>query len=253
MEEVGKKNNYLVVILLLLLVAASGFIVYDKFIKKEDVIDNGSNTQEIMSNELAIALAKEKLKAANTFLSDFQASSCQESLIKEDFYCYYGSKDIFDDSFYSIYSKKLSIKDVYIEHDFKTKKESTNIVGIEENTNTNDIDNDTSFVLHYAISDNGIYVDSSCRASGHGTEVQDFKIDSLTDDKIEVSYILREDLNEVLLGITDEKEIERLTKAYNNISEFGRHKMVLINEDGTYKISSAVLLDNCGHVYKVGK
>ena len=35
MEEVGKKNNVLVVILLLLLIASCGFIVYDKFLKKD--------------------------------------------------------------------------------------------------------------------------------------------------------------------------------------------------------------------------
>ena len=242
-----KNNSLLVVILLLLLIGVSGYVVYDKVLKK-DV--GTSEKQDVLTNDLALNVVKEKYNAATGFLSGLR---CDDSTSIDNFYCYYGEKDWFEKAFHYVYSNKLSFKDVYVEYDFKTEKESTNIVGIAETSNTNDIDDDTNFVLHYGYNGDSVYVDKSCRVSGHGTEVKDFKIESLTADKIEASFIAREDLNEITLGITDAKEIEKIEKDYNDISKFDRHKIILVKEDGLYKISSGVLVDSCGHLYKIGK
>ena len=83
-----------------MLIASCGFIVYDKFLKKDD----NNSIQDTMTNELAISVAKEKLYEANHYFG-FDSFMCDKDRIKDDFYCYYGSLENWEDKFYEIYKK----------------------------------------------------------------------------------------------------------------------------------------------------
>ena len=69
-----KNNSLLVVILLLLLIGVSGYVVYDKVLKK-DV--GTSEKQDVLTNDLALNVVKEKFNAATGFLADLR---CDDSI-----------------------------------------------------------------------------------------------------------------------------------------------------------------------------
>lgn len=239
-----KKNNLLIILLLLLLIASCGFIVYDKFVKKNEV--NGNNTKDTMSSELAVAVAKEKLYEANTFFGSFDSILCDKENIKDDFYCYYGSLSKLENKFYEIYSSKLSLKDVFFEYDSKTKKIITNVKRSEFY--------DGDRVAIYLHSGSEVWVDNSCRASGVRYDIIDYKLESVTKDRIEVSYIERDNWEDYLFsGQVDGKTEQELKVSYNDLSKMAREKMVIVNENNEWKILSANINDNCGIGYNVGK
>lgn len=172
MEETGKKNNLLVVILLILLIASCGFIVYDKFLKKDS---NNNSQKNILSNDVALSLIKEKLNEANTLFGSFESSKCDQNVEKvDDFACYYSTLDDFKTKFYSIYSKDLNYKDVFLDYaDYENADDMKKQSYASETA--------------YLVKDNKVYVDNECRASGLEYKIIDYKIVNVTEDKIEAS------------------------------------------------------------------
>ena len=242
MEEVGKKNNVLIIVLLLLLIASCGFIVYDKFLKKEGSTNSsGSNVQDTMSNELAIALAKEKFDIANKYLDDSTRYRGEEyskegegSLFYE-----YKSLDEFKKEFYSIYSSKLSYKDVLGEQNLSVNKKNA-LDGVSSNL-ISDKDNDVVDMHLYAIKDNNVYI-NSCTASGSDFKrAGDYTVESVTNDTIKVNYSIY--MYALEPGMSDEE--------YKYEKD---GKITLVKENGEWKILNAVVAAGvCGRIYKVGK
>ncbi len=241
MEEVGKKNNVLVVILLLLLIASCGFIVYDKFLKKEGSTNSsGSNVQDTMSNELAIALVKEKLDIANKYLNDstrYRGEQYSEEGEGSLFY-EYKSLDEFKKEFYSIYSSKLSYKDVLGEQKLPFNKKNA-IDGVSTNL-TIDPETDQLPMHSYAIKNNTVYI-TGCTSSGSDFKrMGDFSVDSITNGTIKVNYAIYE--YSVGKGISDDEV------------KTGDGKITLVKENGEWRILNAMAAAGlCGGVYKVGK
>ena len=241
MEEVGKKNNVLIIVLLVLLIASCGFIVYDKFLKKEGSTSSGSNVQDAMSNELAIALAKEKFDIANKYLDDstrYRGEQYSEEGEGSLFY-EYKSLDEFKKEFYSIYSSKLSYKDVLGEQNLSVNKKNASD-GVSSNL-ISDKDNDVVDMHLYAIKDNNVYI-NSCTASGSGFKrAGDYTVESVTNDTIKVNYSIY--MYALEPGMSDEE--------YKYEKD---GKITLVKENGEWKILNAVVAAGvCGRIYKVGK
>ena len=227
MEEVGKKNNVLIIVLLILLIASGGFIVYDKLIKEEGSTSSGSNIQDAMSNELAIALVKEKLNMANNYLSDNTRYRGEQYSSGSDFY-EYKPLDEFKKEFYSIYSSKLVYKDVLGEYDFSLDKSNSNL--------KNEID-----YHNYAIKNNKVYVNSCTMGSAGFKRMGDYIVESITSDTIKVNYSIYMYTQEP--GISDEEYKSDKTG-----------KITLVKENGEWKIQNAVVAAGlCGNIYEVGK
>lgn len=218
MEESEKKNNLLVVILLILLIAACGFIVYDKFIKK----DNNNSQKDILSNEAALSLIKEKHNEANAFFGDFKSEECGENVEKSNAVaCYYSTLDAFKTKFYSIYSKDLEFKDVFLDYaDYETADQMKKEAYAAETS--------------YLEKDGKIYIDNECRTGGpDAKEIDDYLLVDVSADKIDAK---------VQFKVTYGEEVKEET-----------HSMVLVNENGSWKISKAPIFDSCGFVNEVGK
>ena len=224
MEETVKKNNLLVVILLILLIAACGFIVYDKFLKK----DNSQN--DILSNEAALSLIKEKHNEVNNFFGDFKSSERSAGDKVNDVACYYSTLDAFKTKFYSVYSKELEFKDVF--HDY-ADYETADYQGQEAYAHE----------TAYAIKDNKVYIDNACKAGGsQGKEITDYIIVSVTEDRIEA--IIKFKFVYADVDGTDD-EIE-----YSG-------GMILVKEkdgqEANWKVKKAPIYNNCDQWQEVGK
>ena len=223
MEESGKKNNLLVVILLILLIAACGFIVYDKFLKK----DNNNSQKDILSNEAALSLIKEKHNEANAFFGDFKSEECGENVEKSNgVACYYSTLDAFKTKFYSIYSKDLEFKDVFLDYaDYETAEYK----------------DDYAHETAYAIKDNKVYIDNACKAGGLEVKIIDYKIVNITEDKIEANINFKY-IDNFVYDDNDTEEVER------------SESMILVREkDGqgtNWKVKKTLIIENCDSLQK---
>ena len=222
MEESGKKNNLLVVILLILLIAACGFIVYDKFLKK----DNSQN--DILSNEAALSLIKEKHNEVNNFFGDFKSSERSAGDKVNDVACYYSTLDAFKTKFYSVYSKELEFKDVF--HDY-ADYETADYQGQEAYAHE----------TAYAIKDNKVYIDNACKAGGLEVKIIDYKIVNITEDKIEANINFKY-IDNFVYDDNDTEEVER------------SESMILVREkDGqgtNWKVKKTLIIENCDSLQK---
>lgn len=214
MEEAKKKNNLIIILLVVLLVALAGFIVYDKLIKKDNKEEN------VLSNEAAANIVKDKLDEANAFFADFKSSECSLEKVN-DVACYYATSDTFKTKFYNLYSKDLEYKDVFLDYaDYENADQMKKEAYAAETS--------------YLEKDGKIYIDNECRTGGpDAKEIDDYLLVDVTADKIDAKVQFK-----VTYGEEVKEEI---------------HSMVLVNENGSWKISKAPIFDSCGFVNEVGK
>ena len=232
-----KNNSLLLVILLLLLIGVSGYVVYDKVLKK-DV--GTSEKQDVLTNDLAIALVKEKLDIANKYLNDERYRGEEYSKTGEGSMFYeYKSVDEFKKEFYSIYSSRLVYEDVIGEQDLSVNKKNA-ADGVSSNLPIDD-NNDSMDSHLYAIKDNNVYVDSCTMGSAGFKRMGDYEVESITSDTIKVNYSIY--MYAIEPGISDEE--------YKYEKD---GKITLVKENGEWKILNAVVASGlCGNINKVGK
>ena len=194
-KPVNQNNNMVTIFLLLLVVALVGVLIYVLVLKPKDEtkpVDNngGTQTTNVLSNDEALRIAKEKVEAANNFWGSFKSSDeCADSI--SDGYCYYDTSDNFKNKFYSVYSKELIYTDVY------------NGEVIEGQA-----------MLKF--SDNKVYVWNHCTmGSGDYSLKGNYEIKSVTSDTIIGEYIMTQDNSSYGGTKTDEAKEVKLVKEDN--------------------------------------
>lgn len=254
-----KNNSLLVVILLLLLIGVSGYVVYDKFIKKDvgtsvkqnseevantnlqeqepcECTDTTPQKQDSLTNDLAIALAKEKVGQASLYLADstrYRGEQYSEEGYGQLFY-EYKPLDEFKKEFYSIYSSKLSYKDVLGEQNLSVDKKNASD-GVSTSLKI-DKDDDSLDMHLYAIKNNYVYI-MGCTGGGEiFSRMNNFSIKSITSNEIKVNY------GAYFFDEITDKEYKRDDGA-----------ATLVKENGEWRILSATVVGKCSGTYKVGK
>ena len=226
-EEKTKKSvfNIIVWFLLGLMVVCAivyVFVLKPAYEKEKQEKENNEQSSEILTEARALAIAKEKLDEANNFFGEFYSLiDCSDSY--SEMLCFYSTIDEFKNKFYSIYSKDLEFKDVYIDYNDALKDESKRA----------EIPTDTAYI----VSDNKVYIDHGCRASGDFGTIADYVVVSNNENKIEVSYNYKRNL-------FDGEEV---------ITEEETDSMILVKEDGNWKIRKAAIITDCGSTKKIGK
>ena len=238
----NKKNIVIIVLVFILLLMLCTMIIYYLTNKgngsgsDENNTSNPTNTStpipvtpepvvKTLSDDEAIKIAKEKHNEALNLIAkykdgyfDTECTNKNKMTIKNQSYCYYGEENKLKENFYKVFSSRIAIEDVY-------------------NFGDKDPDDSGVWKFNYVVKNGKVYFDTYCRASGYGVEMKNYKIESITSDKIEVSFTIYLEDGAGEPGVFEEKP----------------SKIILVMENGEWKISNTVLLDRCHNVYTVGK
>ena len=232
----SKKNAVIIVLVFVIILMLTLVLLYyfnNKGDKPKENSGNPTNTStpeslvNPLSSDEAIKIAKEKIELANEFNYE---DECRERYDETD-WCYYASLDEFKNKFYSIYSTKLVYNDVMADYKSLTSYS-------DWSTNVKLEGGQLTTIPHYVISSNKVYRDSCNVGSGTYSSVAKFTVDSITNDRIKINYVVME----------KEPDIE-------NAKETEREKatIILVKEDNDWKILKATIVDMCNGVYTVGK
>ena len=235
-KKLESKNNLLKVLLIVFIVftfVLGGFIIYDKLLKN-DTDNLFSRENELIMNEKdIISLGKNKLEQASnlSYLNGIKKDSYTE-IDGNPYFVDYGKKDIFENKFYSIYSKQLAITDVL------------------------NGDGSDSRIPFFKIKDDIIYVDYACRASGSGSIWDDFKLENVNSNNIKITYLIHKTYDEFeFVELMDGKNESQIKQEYDDyIKSIKRSTLELVKEENDWKIKKATLIDACGSWgYDIGK
>ena len=227
----NSKKNAIIIVLVFVIILLLGLLLLYYFNHKDDN-QGGSETPvntatpepvaKTLSDDEAIKIAKEKHNDALNLIVkykdghfDTECTNKNMITINNQSYCYYGEEKTLEENFYKMFSRSIDVKDVY-------------------NFGDKDPDDISVWKFNYVVKNGKVYFDTYCRASGNYSEIKDYKILKNTSDMIEVSYTIH------LEGEPGEFEEKP-------------SKIVLVRENGEWKISYAALLDRCHNVYVVGK
>ena len=183
-----------------------------------------------LSDAEVIKIAKAKLDAVVKFSRDHGDGENEDELDGTGFF-YYGTVDTFKKKFYSIYSKQLVYNDVLVEykdaHDYENWTSNVDIKG-----------DMLSGMPSYILKNNKVYRDSCAIGSCDHLKFDKFVVLSGTSDTLKLSYVdIGKDPDD-----PNAKEYER-----------DNAEMILVKEDGEWKIKKATILDQCNCAYEIGK
>lgn len=248
-ESKVNDNKIIVIILIVIGLILIGISSY-KLLTKESG-DNGTpsptapvSTEEpstdpnkVLTNEEAIKIAKAKLEEANKFTSEDKCAEGESEIADEDgYWCYYGTVDEFKAKFYSIFSSNLVYKDVMMEY------ESFDSYELNDGITTNiKIEADYTAFPKYVIDGNKVYRSTTPSVgNGYYNRMDKFSVDSITSDTIKINY--------VVIGDSNPDEPNE-SKEY----EYSKATMILVKENGDWKISKAAVQSMLYTTYEVGK
>lgn len=222
--EKGNSKNILVIVIVILILVIVGYFGYTQIFNK----DNNSGkkdssptpvpTAAILTDDEAIKVAKSKLDENNNFFGTFKSDNCSEDNKIEDF-CYYDTTDNFNKKFYGLYSKELNYDNVLHSCKLPAYSCESNYRGKDLNSIGIKYDDDTK-----------IYISTKCIWDKGNDEITDkFTVNSKTNDKLDIGYTVM---------VADE----------NGNRNEQKENMILVKEDGDWKILNAAVIGNCGYI-----
>ena len=248
-KKKNNKGNILVLILLgLFVVCAIVYVFVLKPAYEKDKKNNGNNANtneqtkdendkqndNVISEEEATIIAKQKLDEANNFLNyDDSSRDTYSNEGKGQIFTYYNTFENFKKEFYSVYSSQLSYKDVLLEYNLDSNDDPNYSTNVDVNL-AHDI------LQGYAIKDNKVYINSCMAGTGGFKRADKFTVDSITADTIKVNYVL---ISNSIPELSEESEEV----------EDGNATMTLVKENGEWKILKATITGMCNVLYEIGK
>ena len=264
-NQIHSNNNILVIILLLVVIILIGYIVYDKFIKKDtnEIVPNNEITTEqtnsteentsredtvpAMSDEEALNLGNSTYDKLQKFINSFKKE--EEKAIKDNktelclnedgnHLCndgvIYVKHNNFLEEFKSLFTTNIQVNDVFVQYDIETKDYICNFKKCS-GSSTN---------LGYIVKDNEYYFDSECRGSGcEAGSLTDFKLDKNEGNKLVFTYkiIKKKSIGNGMCDWETEKE-------YNDyVKDATTYQLELIKENNDWKINKAAVTGKCNN------
>ena len=242
MSQIENNKNKIIAFLAILVLVLVGVIVYFLFAKPTSDSKQGSNTPDptpkdvALTEDEAIKIAKEKLKESETIAYEIKDTCFDGKEVygetegsEESLFCFYDTVENFKNKFYNVYSKKLVYKDVMYEYTFPGDNHSTNL--------NYDGQGDFGNIPGYAVKNNKVYTRGCNIGGGTYDSMDKFTVVSITNDTIKINYVVMES------DIIDE----------NKVTERENATIILVKEDGNWKILKATIVDICNGVYTIGK
>ncbi len=231
-ENIKKNKIRLTIysVILIVLGMILGFVAYKLYsadqAKKDEQVS--INDKKIADNKLLI-VSEELLNNYSNYLEKILYNKDDNIKITEapagytgnedEFLQYFAVADNLEEDIRKYFSKEVTIDDLYSKYDY----ESNTIASYDE------------IKPNYTKYNDKYYLDGICNSTGNKALFSNFKLQERSSDKAKLTYRI------TIMSIVDNEILETYDDA----------ELLLVYEDGAWKISRATILGRCGLTYSV--